>query len=1052
MTTPDGLAERQTDVVMNQAVRSADEPEAPTTSNAPAIGNESEPQQERSQGLSTTGALDGDYGEGSAAQAAVVGGTRAMEFLTPRSAMTTVTATQNNWMGGLEVPRWVTRLGSYLAQGLPLEQRGRYRRLHLRVRISQLKQYKQRYSDNWVGTVLQYQYGILSEVLQALQGRAAYGDKVTSGPETKERDATAEDIFAWSSRGFSGYERAETAMKFQDWLELTTAVMCDVSEQSGSWWRRVLQEVEGTYRQWLGSTPLERLSVQPAGEELSAERWLRLNARVSAMLLGAMSPEQQAEMVSHRISTSAVKMLYRLHTLYQPGGSHEREDVLRKLQSPADNLASNTLPEVLRSWPRWIARCASLQMVPPDSSVLARGLKLLTSTHLEQSQDAAFRTAMVRTSLRLDGQPRMEDVYAYQRHLQAEIENLLASRPAATTAAAQEQPRLRALERPTAAREREREKGKDKDKGSPTSELCRYFLKPSGCKRGAKCTYSHSMATLDRETRNKKCLLCGAEGHRQRDCTVGKSTRSTTTPSSPANRDQRPQRTTSTGTSSVTTATPSSTLDSTSTASVNSVQGVPWTLENLIQAAQQVVQNQGSTASGDSSPEKTKPELRTMRVQDVRICSVRSSSAALLDSGATHCLRNAYDYDEWNSSESVLVHLAGNNQLVMKLSESGSLLMPPRSSATTSTTEATAGQTIVPMGELVRTLGYTLIWGPGECCLEDAEGTRTSLNVSTGCPQLCEAAALALIAKLEDKKRERLENETMTTLDAVSLAAMTMDKSWWDYVRDYVDTGSHEAALGGLRDAPFLQGMPGECLNGMVQEGVCERGWDVMKKVDFLSRPQKRRLWTAKRWIVHLYAGAVGHYKMFQLDEGDTVVIELDLERNKAHDIQRDPTWRMLMWGALTGKIEAVVGGPPGRSGLPRWDQKATKKDVRNLALVARMLWLYVVAEAARTTSSAAPLNRQRPVAFMVEHPAEENWVDGCTSTTSLWSTPTWRTFAQEMGMTSVTFDQSAMGATTTSTTTLGTNIYYLMGLDAMRKESADDEACAKSVVSTWSC
>ncbi|CAE7189850.1 unnamed protein product, partial [Symbiodinium sp. CCMP2456] len=231
------------------------------------------------------------------------------------------------------------------------------------------------------------------------------------------------------------------------------------------------------------------------------------------------------------------------------------------------------------------------------------------------------------------------------------------------------------------------------------------------------------------------------------------------------------------------------------------------------------------------------------------------------------------------------------------------------------------------------------------------------------------------------------------------------------------------------------------------------RAWMGCDEEGRLSQPTSKaaRLWTAKRWIVHLYAGAVGHYQMFQLDEGDTAVIELDLERNKAHDIQRDSTWRMLMWGALTGRIEAVVGGPPGRSGLPRWDQKATRKDVRNLALVARMLWLYAVAEAARTTSSAVPLNRQRPVAFMVEHPAEENWVDGHTSTTSLWTTPTWRAFAEEMGMASVTFDQGVMGATTTSVTTLGTNIYYLMGLDAMRKESVDDEACAKPVASTWS-
>ena len=39
------------------------------------------------------------------------------------------------------------------------------------------------------------------------------------------------------------------------------------------------------------------------------------------------------------------------------------------------------------------------------------------------------------------------------------------------------------------------------------------------------------------------------------------------------------------------------------------------------------------------------------------------------------------------------------------------------------------------------------------------------------------------------------------------------------------------------------------------------------------------------------------------------------------------------MWGALTGKIDAVVGGPPGRSGLLGAD-----RDVKILQLMTRMI------------------------------------------------------------------------------------------------------------------
>ena len=63
-----------------------------------------------------------------------------------------------------------------------------------------------------------------------------------------------------------------------------------------------------------------------------------------------------------------------------------------------------------------------------------------------------------------------------------------------------------------------------------------------------------------------------------------------------------------------------------------------------------------------------------------------------------------------------------------------------------------------------------------------------------------------MIARLEDRKRERLLNETAVTMDRVSLAAATMDKGWRDYVKDYVRDEAMDQGLRGVRDAPFLPG------------------------------------------------------------------------------------------------------------------------------------------------------------------------------------------------------------------------------------------------------
>ena len=877
---------------------------------------------------------------------------------------------------------------------------------------------------------------------------------------------------------------AESALMFQDWLEVTSAIMRDVSEQSGLWWEAVLQEVERSYKVWLAATPLERLNVMPGGMELSEGRWMRLNARVASMFLSAMTVEQRGDMVAHRISTNVVKMLYRLHTVYQPGGSQERQDVLRRLQGPLDYVTEDSLEgvlSVLRNWPRWMSRCTTVGMSPPDASVLARGLKMLTSKWVDGSPDVAFRTSMLRTSLRLDGQPTMDSVYAYQRHLQAEIETMISSQPRGSTAGAKEPPQVRAID--STAPQATSPKGRDKERGRSTgaADLCKYFMKPSGCKRGLKCNYSHDMSSLERSVRNKKCLTCGAEGHRQRECTVGKpqakATFSTTTTEPKAVSAAR-EREKPAGISSVSTAATGGASDTLSSTG-STVQGVPWTLETLIQAAQQVVHPTQGTASRDVSPEKTKPELKVLHLRDLRVCSLSRSTTALLDSGATHSLRPAISLTEWEGAEEVAVQLAGSHQLVMRITAGGTLLMPYKGGPEDlSKTTPLHPQTIVPMGQLINTLGYTMVWGPDGCVLTSPDGQALRLHVEAGCPQMCEMEALSLIARLEDRKLDQLSNAVVTTQDKVEVAAMAIEQSWHSYLYDYVANGAFESGLRAVRDAPMFEDLPGECLTNLIPAAGLWSGWDIMKNIGFLTRAQRRRFLTSKRWVIHLFAGTEGHWEIMKLDQGDTVVLELDKDRCTGQDLMRNEVWRMLLWGAKEGKIDVIMGGPPGRY---QQYAKGGQRDPKYLTLVARMMWLYAVAQVGREINGGSR-ERNRDVGFIVEYPegtpqstreerlraiaeAEEllrrpgeragvaSWdetrffwehvqrprwelqvgrstMDGLAS---FWDTRLWKMFEKEFQMRTVSFDQGAMGAASKNSTTLGTNIHSLMSLEELR-------------------
>ena len=257
-------------------------------------------------------------------------------------------------------------------------------------------------------------------------------------------------------------------------------------------------------------------------------------------------------------------------------------------------------------------------------------------------------------------------------------------------------------------------------------------------------------------------------------------------------------------------------------------------------------------------------------------------------------------------------------------------------------------------------------------------------------------------------------------------------------------------------------------------------GQDVffVKEIGFLTRAQQRRLFTSKRWVVHLFAGKEGHWKIFKLDQGDTMVIELDIARCSGHSLLRSEVWRMLLWGAKEGKIDVIMGGPPGRS---QQQGREGLREVKSLTLVARIMWLFSVAQVGREANGGAS-NRDRDVAFVLEYPeggftqqqrdqeqaiadAEEmftgsgrrggvaSWEESQTyweeiqrprleaytghgtvhAGVCFWNTRVWKSFQREAQMRTVSFDQGAMGATSRNPTTVGTNVLSLLSLDGVR-------------------
>ena len=528
------------------------------------------------------------------------------------------------------------------------------------------------------------------------------------------------------------------------------------------------------------------------------------------MLLSAVDDSIKQDLIARRISQDMVQSIFRLYIAYQPGGSAEKGHVLRQLQNPQSPSNLQECLTVLRSWPRWVQRCKQVGMAIPDPTVLAASLTKIASPYLVQSQDASFRTQLLRTTLRLEASPTEESVEAYHTHLLAEVEMIVS--PGNVSKG---KPSLSSMEgQPSPA------SPSSPSKGAKGELPCKYFLKANGCRRGGKCPYLHDMSQLPRDQRAKKCLVCGSEAHRKRDCPIGDSGAKGSgkrdegsTKGKPAVGAPLPP--------------PQSTPTSPVVAAqvVNSVEilpqgigeeasagsGSPMSIESLIKIAQQIVQGQGSTSSisqpigGSSST-----SLRVMTVVNpVRNdTGVVIAATALVDSGATHPLRKATSSDEWNQARSVQVSLAGNRMVEMHMTESGTLLLPVSDLGST---------TIVPVGDLVQTLGYRVDWSRKQCRLLAPDGKALRLTMRDGCPQLPECQALDLIARLEERKLDQLRTVTRTTEETVRAAALSLNKSWFRSLIEHCEGNAHAGGRA-VANAPFLDGVPEDSKWGLVTD------------------------------------------------------------------------------------------------------------------------------------------------------------------------------------------------------------------------------------------
>ena len=191
--------------------------------------------------------------------------------------------------------------------------------------------------------------------------------------------------------------------------------------------------VEQAYHHWLQADPLVRLRMAPVIPDM-ARRWPRTEKRVVGMLLQAVPKDIYEDLVANR-HMSAGQVMFKLYTVFQPGGQVERTALLQMLvdwKCPSNNAVE--MVNSIRKWRRWVVRAEELQLVLPDPLVLA-GVVAKMSDALARlgGAQAAYRLSSVRQHLGIDLRPGMQEIRTFSELLQAEASEMALRQPGNTT-------------------------------------------------------------------------------------------------------------------------------------------------------------------------------------------------------------------------------------------------------------------------------------------------------------------------------------------------------------------------------------------------------------------------------------------------------------------------------------------------------------------------------------------------------------------------------------------------------------------------------------------
>ena len=865
-----------------------------------------------------------------------------------------------------------------------------------------------------------------------------------------------------------------SSVDVMDWLEMITTPMQDLSDGSSEWWSKVMKTANDFYNKWTLSSPVDKLTIHPVkDEELEAGKWSRVNSRAASMVMLALHETVRVEMVQRRTTGSTVGILFRLLTLYQPGGQREKVTILQGLQQPESESDPRKAVVSLRSWARWLRRCKDLGVSAPDPSLLTRGLTTMTKKVLEGDPEVSFRTSLVRSSLAVDTTPTYETVEKFYNHLLAECESMVVSStslapstsPTTTpNAGNRPDPKIKPMKPepkngnvptppapPRSPPQSTTTGQEEQDKRGGVA--CRFFGKTfKGCARGPKCPFKHSWEGLEKEKPNR-CWLCGGK-HANKDCPTKKTTSPSTSPTSTSqNEGQKgtpPRSTSANPSSSSSSATTNKNVRINENPQVEPIPGRSATasaenvpdlkdvladvgrmlkamsatnlkrlrvtekdeLENIVDEFQMMASGVVVRAVNKGEDPREDPLMDRINNQ-----LENDGVKGLLDSGASHAMKQATSA-EYQDGIPVRVTLAGEDSRILRQNLHGTVLVEE--------TGRDPVQPIVPLGALIEELGCHLQWNKGSVKLWHPTRGFIKVFLNNNCPEVNFKEAHKLIKELEQKQLKALNGKVEELSAKLEVMRKEENRSWTELLNEFVKTGNRSLLVKVILLCPFARNLPGEVQASLAESFQKDHGEKYLKELP-LSRRKRKSLLNSQRWVVFLHQreGLKEGDPMEVVPKNGKVILEVNTKSSRLWDLNRPGgVYQLLLWAAADGRITDIVGSPPHETwptartplrGPESYPRRTTAEPYGRDGLPPLQQQRlneetsYVAKQMMLWAVAMASGNGN--VGFMMEFPEDQENMQGNMPTqASLWTTEMWKSFKSVAGMSSSSFYLGAFG------------------------------------------